>query len=73
MIKPQLFNLISLHCVFGKGHESTANSYMELGVAQVNKHDYTSALQRAFGNRVNIFGEEHEHVPLLDIASCSSV
>ena len=31
--------------VFGEEHESTADSYRELGVTKYEMHDYTSALQ----------------------------
>ncbi|XP_073248382.1 uncharacterized protein [Porites lutea] len=49
--------------VFGEDHESTADSYRELGVTQYNMHDYRAALQsqqRALAIRIKLFGEEHE-------------
>ena len=30
--------------LFGEDHESTADSYRELGVTQCNMHDYSAAL-----------------------------
>ena len=44
-------------------HESTANSFSELGVIHHEMHDYKAALQshqRALGIRIKLFGEEHE-------------
>ena len=49
--------------LFGEEHESTADSYKDLGVTQHEMHDYTSALQsyqRALAMRIKVFGEEHE-------------
>ena len=47
----------------GEKHESTADSYRQLGVTQHEMHDYNSALQshqRALAIRIKLFGEEHE-------------
>ena len=47
---------------FGEEHESTADSYRQLGVTQHNMHDYSAALQshqRALAIRLKLFGEEH--------------
>ena len=44
-------------------HESTADSYRELGVTQHAMHDYKAALQshqHALAIRIKLFGEEHE-------------
>ena len=49
--------------LFGEEHESTADSYRQLGVTQNNMHDYSAALQshqRALAIRIKQFGEEHE-------------
>ena len=49
--------------LLGEKHESTADSYWELGITQYAMHDYTSALQshqRALAIRIKVFGEEHE-------------
>ena len=49
--------------ILGEKHESTADSYRELGVTQNNMGDFTSALQshqRALAIRIKLFGEEHE-------------
>ena len=49
--------------LFGEDHESTADSYRLLGVAQYNMHDYRAALQshqRALTIRLKLFGEDHE-------------
>ena len=49
--------------LFGEEHESTADSYRELGVTQAIMHDYASALQsqqRSLAIRMKLFGEEHE-------------
>ena len=48
--------------LFGEKHESTAESYSELGLTQYNMHDYSAALQshqRALAIRLKLFGEEH--------------
>ena len=48
--------------LFGEEHESTADSYRQLGVTQYNMHDYSAALQshqRALAIRLKLFGEEH--------------
>ncbi|CAH3026864.1 unnamed protein product [Porites evermanni] len=47
----------------GEEHESTADSYRQLGVTQRNMHDDRAALQshqRALAIRIKLFGEEHE-------------
>ena len=47
----------------GEDHESTADSYRQLGVTQNNMHDYNVALQsqqRALPSRVKLFGKDHE-------------
>ena len=49
--------------ILGEKHESTADSYRELGIIQHEMHDYTSALQshqRALAIRIKLSGEEHE-------------
>ena len=49
--------------ILGEKHESTADSYRQLGVTQHEMHEYTSALQsfqRALAIRIKLFGEEHE-------------
>ena len=49
--------------LFGDEHESTADSYFNLGVAQHQTKDYKAALQshqRALAIRIELFGEEHE-------------
>ena len=49
--------------LFGEEHESTADSYRQLGVTQYNMHDYSAALQshqRALAIRIKLFGEKHE-------------
>ena len=49
--------------ILGEKHESTADSYREMGITQGKMHDYTSALhshQRALAIRIKLFGEEHE-------------
>ena len=49
--------------ILGEKHESTADSYRELGITQHEMYDYTSALlshQRALAIRIKLFGEEHE-------------
>ena len=49
--------------LFGEEHESTADSYRELGVTQYNMHDYSAALQshqHALAIHLKLFGEEHE-------------
>ena len=49
--------------LFGEEHESTADSYRQLGVTQSKMGDFTSALQshqRALAIRIKLFGEEHE-------------
>ena len=62
--------LQSHHCaltirikLFREDHESTADSFRQLGVTQNNLHDYKSALQ-SFKNvlaiRIKLFGEDHE-------------
>ena len=46
--------------LFGEEHESTADSYMDLGVTQHQMHDYEAALQskqRALAIRIKLFGE----------------
>ena len=51
--------------LFGQEHESTADSYMTLGVTQAIVHDYASALQsqqRSLATRIKLFGEEHESI-----------
>ena len=48
--------------LFGEEHESTADSYRQLGVTQYNMYDYIAALeshQRALAIRLKLFGEEH--------------
>ena len=48
--------------LFGEEHESTADSYGQLGVTQNKMHDYSAALhshQRALAIRLKLFGEEH--------------
>ena len=48
---------------FGEEHESTADSYRQLGVTQYNIHDYSAALQsyqRALAIHIKLFGKEHE-------------
>ena len=49
--------------LFGEEHESTADSYRQLGVTEHAMHDYKAALQshqRALAIRIKLFGEEHE-------------
>ena len=49
--------------LFGEDHESTADSYRNLGVTQYTMHDYSAALQshqRALTIRLKLFGEDHE-------------
>ena len=49
--------------LFGEEHESTADSYRELGVTQYQMHDYNTALQsyeRALAICMKLFGEDHE-------------
>ena len=49
--------------LFGEDHESTTDSYRQLGVTQNNMHDYNAALQsqqRALPSRVKLFGKDHE-------------
>ena len=49
--------------LFGEEHESTADSYRQLGVTQHNMHDYNAALQslqHALAIRIKLFGEDHE-------------
>ena len=49
--------------ILGEKHESTADSYRQLGVTQYNMHDYSAALQslqHALAIRIKLFGEEHE-------------
>ena len=48
--------------LFGEEHESTADSYRQLGVTQNKMHDYSAALhshQRVLAIRLKLFGEEH--------------
>ena len=48
---------------FGEEHESTADSYRQLGIIQNNMHDYSAALQskqRALAIHLKLFGEDHE-------------
>ena len=48
--------------LFGEEHESTADTYWQLGVTKDNMHDYNAALQydqRALAIRIKLFGEEH--------------
>ena len=48
---------------FGEEHETTANSYRQLGVTQYSMHDYSAALQslqHELAIRIKLFGEEHE-------------
>ena len=48
--------------LFGEEHESTADSYRQLGVTQNNMHDDSAALQsrqQALANRLKLFGDEH--------------
>ena len=49
--------------LFGEEHESTAESYGDLGVTQHEMKDYNGALQskqRASAIRSKLIGEEHE-------------
>ena len=49
--------------LFGEEHESTADSYRQLGVTQYQMHDYNTALQsyeRALAICMKLFGEDHE-------------
>ena len=49
--------------VFGEEHESTDDSYRQLGLTQYEMHDYLLALQshqRALAICIKVFGEEHE-------------
>ena len=49
--------------LFGEKHESTADSYRELGVSQHQMKDYKAALQskqRALAIRIKLFGDEHK-------------
>ena len=49
--------------LFGEEHESTAESYRDLGVTQHEMKDYNGALQskqRASAIRSKLIGEEHE-------------
>ena len=49
--------------LLGEEHESTADSYSELGETQYTIYDYTSALQShqsALAIRIKVFGEKHE-------------
>ena len=49
--------------LFGEEHESTADSYRQLGVTQHQMHDYNAALQsyqRALAICMKLFGEDHE-------------
>ena len=49
--------------LFGEDHESTTDSYRQLGVTQNNMHDYNAALQsqqRALPSRVKLFGKDHK-------------
>ena len=51
--------------LFGEEHESTADSYRELGVTQHQMKDYKAALQskqRALAIRIKLFGDEHDAV-----------
>ena len=55
--------LLVTKMLFGEEHESTADSYRELGVTQHAMHDYKAALQshqRALDIRIKLFGKEHE-------------
>ena len=48
---------------FGEEHESTADSYRQLGVTQNNMHDYSAALQSkqcALAIHLKLFREDHE-------------
>ena len=50
--------------LLGEEHESTAESYLSVGVTQYQMHDYNSALQshqRALAICIKVFGEEHEN------------
>ena len=49
--------------LFGEEHESTADSYRQLGVTQHQMHDYNAAVQsyqRALAICMKLFGEDHE-------------
>ena len=49
--------------LFGEEHESTANSYRDLGLTQQQMYDYKAALQsyqRALAICIKLFGEEDE-------------
>ena len=52
--------------LFGEEHESTDDSYMELGIAQHEMHDYKAALLSHLGSldmidiSRKLFGEQHE-------------
>ena len=51
--------------LFGEEHESTADSYRELGVTQHQMKDWKAALQskqRALAIRIKLFGDEHDAV-----------
>ena len=54
--------------LFGEDHESTADSYRQLGVTQYNMDDYRAALQseeRALAIHIKPFGEDHETMKTL--------
>ena len=49
--------------LFGEEHESTGESYWQVGVTRNKMYGYSAALQcyqRAFAIRIKLFGEEHE-------------
>ena len=49
--------------LFEEEHESTADSYRQLGLTQDNMHNYSAALeslQHALAIRIKLFEEEHE-------------
>ena len=48
--------------LFGKEHENTADTYMDLVLTQHQIHDYNEAFyssQRALLIRIKLFGEKH--------------
>ena len=54
---------LAIHLKLFEDHESTTDSYRQLGVTQNNMHDYNAALQsqqRALPSRVKLFGKDHE-------------